>query len=165
VWKVPAKQKLVEKVVSGGQTGADRAALDWAIANNIEHSGWCPKGRLAEDGIIAPKYCLTETSSSTYAERTELNVRDADATVIFTINPQLTGGSLWTLTCAQTYQKPWLHLVRLEEGAEASDRLLNFLQQHSIRVLNIAGSRQSKENQVYDFVFSTLSATYEKSGH
>lgn len=115
IWNESVTQRLrkpwsVQQIISGGQTGADRAALDWAIKHNIPHSGWCPKGRLAEDGVIEPKYILKETSSSVYEERTELNVRDSDATVIFTIAPRLIKGSLWTLSCAKKYKKPWIHL-------------------------------------------------------
>jgi hypothetical protein len=85
------------KMVSGGQTGADRAALDWALAHNIECGGWCPKGRKAEDGPIDPKYPPKETASVAYLQRTEWNVRDSDATVLFSIKPTLTGGSLKTV--------------------------------------------------------------------
>ena len=62
---------MVRKIVSGGQTGADRAAQDWAIANGIEHGGWCPKGRRPEDGRIDERYRLSETPSSHYRQRTE----------------------------------------------------------------------------------------------
>jgi len=71
------------RIVSGGQTGADRAALDWAIAHGIPHGGWCPKGRKAEDGMSQAKYELIETPSTDYVQRTELNVRDSDGTVVF----------------------------------------------------------------------------------
>jgi Circularly permutated YpsA SLOG family len=85
------------KIVSGGQTGADRAGLDWAIKNGIQHGGWCPKGRRAEDGPIDAKYQLQETPSSNYPQRTEWNVRDSDGTMIFSIGEYLTGGSLKTI--------------------------------------------------------------------
>ena len=78
------------KIVSGGQTGADRAALDWALRHNVECGGWCPKGRKAEDGPIDPKYPLKETPSAAYLQRTEWNVRDSDATVLFSIEPTKT---------------------------------------------------------------------------
>lgn len=68
--------KSVIRIVSGGQTGADRAALDWAIANNVPHGGWCPKGRKAEDGAIPAHYALKETPSASYLQRTEWNMRD-----------------------------------------------------------------------------------------
>lgn len=71
---------LVDKIISGGQTGADRAALDWAIAIGVSHGGWCPKGRKAEDGEIDGRYNLRETPSADYPQRTEWNVRDSDGT-------------------------------------------------------------------------------------
>ena len=80
---------LVQQIVSGGQTGADRAALDWAIQNGVPHGGWCPKGRKAEDGVIDARYHLRQTTSSAYSARTELNVRDSDGTVIISIAQEL----------------------------------------------------------------------------
>ncbi len=84
---------VLQKIISGGQTGADRAALDFAIARGIPHGGWCPRGRLAEDGTIPALYQLSETPGPDHAQRTEWNVRDSDGTVIFSIAPALTGGS------------------------------------------------------------------------
>src|SRR3974390_2292918 len=106
----------IKKIVSGGQTGADRAALDWAIDNGIPHSGWCPKGRLAEDGPIDPRYHLVETPSSQSCERTEWNARDSDGTVVFSIRPALSGGSSETVSQARKHRKPVLHVSR--EGTE-----------------------------------------------
>ncbi len=77
------------RILSGAQTGADRAALDWAIFRDIPHGGWCPKGRKAEDGVIPPQYQITGTPSATYLQRTEWNVRDSDGTVIFTMAAKL----------------------------------------------------------------------------
>ena len=90
------------KIVSGGQTGADRAALDWALSHNVECGGWCPKGRKAEDGPINAKYPLKETPSVAYIQRTEWDVRDSDATVLFSIEPTLTDGSLRTMEFARS---------------------------------------------------------------
>src|SRR5437764_6276902 len=109
--KMPANF-FVKKIISGGQTGADRAALDFAIAKKILHGGWCPRGRVAEDGTIPCRYHLTETPSADSAQRTEWNVRDSDGTVIFSLAPKLSGGSKKTFECAQQYQKPCLHLSR-----------------------------------------------------
>lgn len=155
------KRWLIERIVAGGQAGADRAALDWAIQNNIKHGGWCPKGRLAEDGIIDSKYCLRETLSSSYEERTELNVRDSDATAIFSISPQLVGGSLWTLSCAKKHKKPWIHLVGLHNGSQSFISLKEFLQKHNVSILNIAGPRESEEGEVGYFVSSTLRKAHQ----
>ncbi len=84
---------MVEKIISGGQTRADRAALDFAISHDIPHGGSCPRGRLAEDGPIDHRYQLQETSIKSYPQRTEKNVRELDGTVIFSLAPKLTGGS------------------------------------------------------------------------
>src|SRR5215469_17702424 len=80
-------------IISGGQTGADRAVLDWAIDRGIPHGGWCPRGRRAEDAPLESRYGLKETPSEDYAQRTKWNVRDSDGTVIFSLKPQLIGGS------------------------------------------------------------------------
>jgi hypothetical protein len=96
------------KIVSGGQTGADRAGLDWAIKNGIEHGGWCPKGRRAEDGPLHSRYVLKETPSSDYLQRTEWNVRDSDGTVLFSLAERLSGGSLKTLEFTMKHRKPLL---------------------------------------------------------
>src|SRR5207302_1740042 len=95
---------------SGGQTGADRAALDFAIEHGIPHGGSCPKGRLAEDGKIDAIYQLEETSTQVYAERTEKNVCDSDGAVIFTMSAELGGGSLATAGFAKRHRKPCIHL-------------------------------------------------------
>lgn len=147
---------LIEKIVSGGQTGADRAALDWAIANGIPHGGWCPKGRLAEDGPIPPRYNLTETPSSNYPQRTEWNVRDSDGTVAFSIAPTLSGGSKKTVELAQKHGKPVIHICR--ETENPAETLLRFIRSNGIGILNVAGPRGSKEPEVGAFVADTLSA-------
>ena len=96
----------IAKIASGGQTGADRAGLDFAIEHGIPHGGWCPKGRLAEDGPIDARYDLKETPSSNYLQRTEWNARDADGTVVFSIGPTLSGGSKKTVSLAHKHGKP-----------------------------------------------------------
>jgi hypothetical protein len=113
-------------IVSGGQTGADRAALDWVLARGIECGGWCPKGRKAEDGPIDANYPLKETPSASYLQRTEWNVRDSDATVLFSIDAKLTGGSLKTMEFARKRKKPRLHLH--PEISEVADKLRAFVQ-------------------------------------
>jgi hypothetical protein len=146
----------VERIVSGGQTGADRAALDFAIAHGIPHGGWCPRGRLAEDGALERCYELKETPEEEYPQRTEWNVRDADGTVIFSIAPELTGGSKLTAELAAELGKPCLHLSEVRDGPNAAARLRAFASDHAIRVLNIAGPRASNEPAVAKFVIETL---------
>jgi hypothetical protein len=145
------------EIISGGQTGADRASLDWAIANSVPHGGWCPKGRRAEDGPIDAKYQLQETPTSNYLQRTEWNVRDSDGTVIFSISEHLSGGSLNTSEFAIKHRKPHLHLSAAFKD-NAAQQLITWMQQSNVRVLNIAGPRASKEPTVAEFVITTLDA-------
>lgn len=144
------------KIVSGGQTGADRAALDWAIARGLDHGGWCPKGRKAEDGPIPRHYRLRETPSDSYVQRTEWNVRDSDGTVILSLSETLTGGSRMTAELAQQYAKPWLHLSGTAKAEDSGERLRRFVRKHGIRVLNVAGPRASTEPNIGGFVSKTL---------
>jgi Circularly permutated YpsA SLOG family len=127
----------IPKIVSGGQTGAARAALDWALAHKVEFGGWCPKGRKAEDGPIDLKYPLKETPSASYLQRTEWNVRDSDATVLFSIEPTLTGGSKKTVDFARKHKKPRLHLCAADSAA--ADKLKAFTEEHRVKILNVAG--------------------------
>jgi Circularly permutated YpsA SLOG family len=151
-------------IVSGGQTGADRAALDFAIQHDIPHGGWCPRGRFAEDGPIPPQYCLEETPSRLYAKRTEWNVRDSDASVVFSIAPNSTGGTALTLSVARRLGKPSLHLShRGANVSESAARLLSFLDEHRVRRLNIAGPRASQEPAVAAFVRDVLQAALSQS--
>ena len=145
-------------ILSGGQTGADRAALDWALAHGVPHGGWCPRGRRAEDGPIAARYQLRETPSEDYLERTTWNVRDSDGTVILSIDAELTGGSLRTEEIAEATGKPCLHLSEAEHGADAGARLAAFVRAHAIRVLNVAGPRASGAPGIGCFVTTTLEA-------
>ena len=151
----------LEKIVSGGQTGADRAALDFALAHDIPHGGWCPRGRLAEDGMLETHYALRETPDPEYPQRTEWNVRDSDGTVIFSIAPELTGGSKLTAEFAARHGQPWLHLSQQTHGDTAAERLREFVQQHEIRVLNVAGPRASHEPAVPRFVLQTLEELFK----
>ena len=146
----------VLKLVSGGQTGADRAALDFAITHQIPHGGWCPAGRLAEDGQIPARYRLTETPAADYSQRTEWNVRDSDATVVFSIEPMVTGGTKETIALAKARQKPLLHLWRNGGPAPPERELLRFIKDNHIRTLNLAGPRLSTEPRVAAFVREVL---------
>ena len=150
----------VANIVSGGQAGADRAALDFAIQHGIRHGGWCPKGRLAEDGPIDARYPLKETPSTEDVQRTEWNARDSDGTVIFSIGETLTGGSQKTVEFARKHGKPVLHLSR-NGGPESPEMALRrFIQDHDIKVLNVAGPRASKEPEVGAFVKEVLGKTW-----
>lgn len=148
------------KIVSGGQTGADRAALDWVIANQVAHGGWCPKGRRAEDGILDPRYNLIETPSSKYSERTQWNVRDSDGTVIFSIFEEFFAGTLLTVELAKKYKKPCLHICKKLVDVNTINRFQLFLLEFGIVNLNVAGSRASDEPEVYQFVREILDRAF-----
>lgn len=151
----------LEKIVAGGQTGADRAGLDVAIRWGFPYGGWCPKNRKAEDGVIGGQYQLVETPSANYLQRTEWNARDSDATVIFTLAPTLTGGSKRTAEFAEKHRKPFLHLPRHLSSYEPPALVLQrFVAQNSVRVLNVAGTRGSKEPDVWRFAYETLEAAF-----
>jgi hypothetical protein len=149
-------------IVSGGQTGADRAALDFAIEHDIPHAGWCPRGRSAEDGSLPALYRLEETPLRKYSQRTEWNVRDSDATVVFSISRKPAGGTALTLAVACRLEKPWLHLCRDAASiTESAARLRAFLFEQHVRRLNVAGPRASQEPEVAAFVRDVLQAALE----
>ena len=142
---------IAERIVSGGQVGVDRAALDFAIANGISHGGYCPKGRKAEDGVIPSCYQLTETDSEGYRQRTRLNVEASDATLILNLGP-LDGGTLETRRIAERLAKP-VKVVQLEVALDESDERLTstvtWLRDHGVKALNVAGPRESKRPGAY----------------
>ena len=145
------------RVISGGQTGADRAALDAALACEIPHGGWCPRGRRAEDGVIPSRYVLRESSSTHYPVRTKANVAAADLTVIFSHGP-LTGGSLLTQRLAQELRNPCVHvdLLRETEAFRALDQLSDLFPKFGPIILNVAGPRASTDPMIYQAVYDQL---------
>ncbi len=152
-------------VISGGQTGVDRAALDAARESNLAHGGWCPAGRLAEDGRIPEIYALIETPTAEYAVRTEWNVRDSDGTLILT-SENLTGGTRLTAVIALRYNKPLLvvDLARIGDPEQIAQRILEWLRMHKIRVLNVAGPRESTCPGIYARAKRVLDAVLTKLG-
>jgi len=150
---------MLSKIISGGQTGADRAALDWAIKRGKAHGGWCPKGRKAEDGTIDWRYNLVETPSEDYSQRTEWNVRDSDGTAVFSIRRELRGGSLLTVEIAGQYNKTVIHLCARDERTNHAQELRSFIEEFGISVLNVAGPRESDEPGVCRFVSRVLDRT------
>ena len=132
------------KIISGGQTGVDRGALDAALEAGIDCGGTCPAGRKAEDGIIPAAYPLTELDSKVYSDRTRQNVIDSDATLIVHFG-QLEGGTAFTRRCCQEENKPCL-IVDTSQDKQALlvESILDFIKQNKVRVLNVAGPRASK---------------------
>ncbi len=131
----------LKKIISGGQTGVDRGALDAAIALGIEHGGWCPLGRQAEDGRIPDCYRLEETDSPDYPVRTERNVVEGDATLIL-YRGQLSGGTLLTLRSAEEHQRPVL-AVDLDSPGPTGE-IHKWMEKNQVQVLNVAGPRESQ---------------------
>ena len=141
---------MVQKIISGGQTGVDRAALDFALENGIDCGGWCPKGRLAEDGIIPDYYPLKETESDLYEQRTEKNVVDSDGTLILSDGVKLNGGTVYTYSMVLKYNKPAL-VLNVKEVYEVNLFVLtDWITTHKIKTLNIAGARSSEVKGIYE---------------
>jgi hypothetical protein len=160
VFVYPEHQAVrLEKIISGGQTGADRAALDVGIERGLQAGGWIPKGRLAEDGPISTQYAgLVEADSSDPTVRTVRNVRDSDATLIVSHGP-LTGGSLVTFEAAGRFRKPVLHLDLQQLAPDsAAARLLEWLAAVDPAVLNVAGPRASEDRTIFAAVAALLRA-------
>ena len=169
------------KIISGGQTGVDRAALDVALNHGIECDGWCPAGRLDELGRIPDRYPVKELKEGGYAERTLHNVKDSDGTVIIYFD-QLRGGTEYTLACCNQLHRPYQLIdaakISIQDAAKLIDRfvsrlrdprglarlrrsapagsVVDLVRDHKIDILNIAGPRQSEWPEAYDYAFNML---------
>lgn len=141
-------------IITSSRIGADRAALDWALANEMPHGGWCPAGMLAGDEPLDPKYRLKETATEAPLESVESNVRDSDATVVFTLGPKATGPAQKAVSYSKKQKKPVLHVHRAVLGA--SERVVEFLDKHYIRRLHVTGTAETEEAGVGGFVTMTL---------
>jgi putative molybdenum carrier protein len=138
---------VIKRIVSGGQSGVDRAALDVALRLDLPCGGWCPKGRLAEDGPLGPVYPLRETPTGAYGERTKWNVRDSDGTLVLTWGPP-TDGTLLTVELARGFRKPCLVVDLMERGSPQVVRA--WAEKEGIRTLNVAGPRERKCPGIYE---------------
>lgn len=149
------------KIVSGGQTGVDRAALDVALALGIPCGGWCPRGRRAEDGVIAKKYPLRETPSANYPQRTEWNVCDSNGTLVLTRGTP-TGGTAFTIELARAHRRPCLIVNLLNPPSAQTVR--DWIAKKSIRVMNIAGPRAEGNRGIYKQATAFLKEVLKKDG-
>ena len=147
----------IERVVSGGQTGVDRAALDVALALGIPCGGWCPRGRRAEDGPLAPRYPLQETPDAGYEQRTDWNVRDADATLVLA-RGSLSGGTALTCARARVRGRP-VRVVDLGEDPHPRETRA-WLEGEAVAVLNVAGPRESQRPGIYAAARAFLEALF-----
>lgn len=148
---------MLKKIISGGQTGVDQAALDAAIWLGIEHGGWIPKGRLTEDGPLPEAYQLTEMPTDSYTERTEKNVIESDGTLIISHGAP-TGGTDFTRKMALKHGKQMLHLdLHLHKNLiNAASLVSSWLEMSNIEILNVAGPRASKDPKIFMKALSVL---------
>jgi hypothetical protein len=151
---------MITRIISGGQTGADRAALDFAIKHNIPHGGWLPKGRKTEEGTLPEKYILQEMPTPDYSKRTKQNVLDSDGTLIVS-HGFLTGGSALTEFLAEEHNKPYLHIdLNLLSMQEAVQIINQWIQSYKLKVLNVAGPRASKDPKIYQAIMNLLEKAF-----
>jgi hypothetical protein len=155
---------MLRKIISGGQTGADRAGLDFAIETGLQHGGYVPRGRKAEDGRIDDQYNVVELGTSSYPARTRKNIEESDGTMIFSLERVLTGGTKLTREYAHELGKPVLHIYDTRKKripnpdslrAEVQ-ALTDFLSSNKIEILNVAGPRESNEPGVYEWTLNML---------
>lgn len=152
---------MIEKVISAGQTSVDRAGLDFAIERGISHGGWVPKGRLSEHGKVPDRYQMQEHPVAQYPGRTEWNIRDSDATAIFTIgllNDE--PGCLLTLKLCRSLEKPYV-ILNLGQPEENLVKDLVLLLNEGVETLNVAGTRGSRKPDV-EKVKRVLRKAFEK---
>ncbi len=147
-------------IISGGQTGVDRAALDVALKHKISCGGWCPRGRWAEDGPIPQKYPLKETKSVNTEERTKMNVKNSDGTLILTAGKEMDTGTIFTRKVCRKYNKPNLVLdLNIIDITTMTD-FSSWIRDYNIIILNIAGPRESFSPGIYTKTYEFLSILF-----
>ena len=144
----PMERFVPESIVSGGQTGVDQGALDAAIALDIDHGGWCPAGRITEDGTVPERFQLKEHASAYYPDRTAQNVIDSDATLIL-YRKKLSGGTALTRKICRREGKPFLS-VAIDDPANATEQIVSWLGLVRPTVLNVAGPRESNAMGIHE---------------
>lgn len=153
---------MIEKIISGGQTGADRAALDFAVSRDISHGGYVPKGRLTEEGPLPARYRLEEMSTKSYARRTEKNIQEADGTLIVS-HGEISGGTALTRQLALKMAKPWIHVDLEKHSLERGAAMVRtWMTGHRIRVMNVAGSRASGDPEIYAATLALLEKIFPR---
>ncbi len=163
------------KLISGGQTGVDRAALDAAMEHGMDVGGWCPRDRRSEDGAVPIHYPLSETAARSYAVRTEWNVRDSDGTLILVLN-EISSGTRLTADAARSHGKPLKieHLAAATGSGlltgensteEQAESVVDWIQRHKIRILNVAGPRGSSSKEIYPKARAFMKLVLERLPH
>lgn len=152
----------LEKIISGGQTGADRGALDAALEVGFPCGGWCPEGRLAEDGPLDARYPLEVLTGAGHRKRTIRNLTDADGTAIFHFG-EIVGGTKLTLDKCIPLQRPYLLIDGLETStARAVELVMLFIEVNQVQVLNVAGPRESGEPGIYQYTVAVMRSLIAK---
>lgn len=151
---------MIEKIVSNGQPGAARAALDWAIMHGVAHGGHCPKHRKVLDGQLDRRYELTESGGFKDTDSKEANVLESDGTLVFTLEKKLHGYARIAYDLAKKHGKPCLHMAGASE--QTGRDLAEFIEHNDIRVLNVAGSRDSEELGIYLVVEDTFNEAFPR---
>ena len=151
---------MIERIISGGQTGAERAALDVAIKLGIPHGGWVPKGRTTEEGPLLEEYQMQEIPIDSYPKSIEQNVIDSDATLIIS-HGLLTGGYAYAQKMAMKHCKPWFHIDLYKLPTILAAMLIkNWIPKNGIKTLNVAGPSASKDPAIYELVTVLLELVY-----
>ena len=149
---------MLKKIISGGQTGVDRGALDAALKHGIDCGGWCPEGRVAEDGAIPEKYPLQEVPGGSYKHRTLQNIMGSDGTVIIYFG-DLEGGTEETTFYCMKKGMPYKLIDLCEVNIDRAKQLIaRFVEKREIETLNVAGPRASRIEQAYQYTFNVLDA-------
>jgi hypothetical protein len=156
---------VIKKIISGGQTGTDQAALDAAIKAGIPHGGWISKGRLTESGKLPEKFLLQEMPTESNSARTEQNVIDSDGTLIISHGP-LSGGSEYTREMALKHNRPNIH-IDLNEASEpnAVKSVLRWIKKYKIEILNVAGPRASQDPHIYQAALQLIEKVLSPWGY
>ncbi|TVQ32742.1 MAG: molybdenum cofactor carrier [Phycisphaeraceae bacterium] len=158
----PYTPRMIERIISGGQTGVDRAALDAALETGFPCAGWAPRGRLAEDGPIPERYPLKETPDDDVEQRTEWNVRDADGLLILTLGPTDIGTD-HAARCAESAAKPILFIdMERMSASDAADEIIEWSNWRGLSAINIAGPRESSSPGVYDKALAVVRALLQR---
>lgn len=149
------------RIVSGGQTGADRAALDASLKIGFPCGGWCPANRQADDGLLPLKYPLTEIPSGGYRQRTIRNVKESDGTALLFFGNPIGGTELTLKTCIRLNKPHLLIDASIISYSEATNVLLKFIKEKSIGVLNIAGPSERRNPGTYLYVYEVIQSMLE----
>ncbi len=144
------------KIISGGQTGVDRAALDVALKHGIDCGGWCPAGRLDEFGRIPDRYPVRELVDGSFTERTLQNVKDSDGTIII-YSGELSGGTEQTVRFCRELEQPHQLIDASKISPEHAAKLIaDLVRKHKIEIFNAAGPRQSEWPEGYGYAYRAL---------